>query len=64
MRDVMVASLGADGPKSIASCRENLERLREVGLVGIDEIERRTGILAAQLRTSADLLPKENLMQP
>lgn len=58
IRDVMVASLGADGPACIANCRDNLESLRQVALVSIDDIERRTTSIATQLRTAVEFLQK------
>lgn len=60
IRDVMVASLGADGPSCIANCRENVEQLRTVTLLAIEEIERRTRQMAEQLRAAADLLGKNS----
>jgi len=62
MRDVMVASLGAEGPTCIANCRENLESLRQVALVSIDDIEQRTTTIATQLRTAVELLHKPTIL--
>ena len=56
IRDVMVSSLGADGPSALSNCRSNLDSLRHVALPGIDDIKHRTGDLAAQLATAARLL--------
>lgn len=58
MRDVMVASLGADGPTCIGNCRDNMELLRQIALPGVGDIERGTRAIAQQLRNVAELLHK------
>ena len=52
-RDVVVASLGADGADSLQNCQDNLDRLRTVVVPGAEEIARRTRALFDELHEAA-----------
>jgi len=48
-RDILVASLGRDGPSAMQNFRDNIGVLRETVMPAIAELERRTRDVAAEL---------------
>jgi len=48
-REILVASLGRDGPVAMQNCRDNIEVLRQTVMPAIVELERRAKAVAAEL---------------
>jgi len=50
-RDILVASLGHEGPEAMRNFRGNIEVLRQTVMPAIEELERRSRAVAAELLT-------------